>query len=217
MHTRLHPLVFGIVLAVVVFGRLDRPLVWAKDEKGAPSKKDSKGESAEAVMEGMADGPGVDYICDMDVFYTWEKALPPEQSANNGAAPMRKQEPIDTFYTTVGEHGRIVEDVRNRLSAKLPTIKAQALDYCKRRHEDLSSCVATRIKSNASEYERMDFASRRAFLTAVSSDCATQTGECMATATKPMRCYLNRPPEMGASEPDSAKEEEASDKKKKGK
>jgi hypothetical protein len=74
------------------------------------------------------------------------------------------------------------------------------------------------LRSHAQEYTLMDFKARAAVLSAVQEDCAKNIGSCTATKTRPIKCYLNRPPDIPLAEKkdDTAEgETEKKDKKKK--
>ncbi len=151
---------------------------------------------------------GIDFVCEADIYYSWKR----KSSGKENAAPKAEKE-IDVFYTTVGERGLVGLDVRNRLTSKIPKIKMEALVHCRKSHQDQAKCVASQLRSNAQDYNMMDFKSRSAFLTALQNDCAENTGECVGTKTRPIKCYLNRPPNSPLAEEKT--EEEGKDEKKK--
>lgn len=190
------------------------PAAFAQDDT-AEDKKESAAEDGANIeldlSKKLSGKDGIDFVCEADIYYSWKrKASKPSKKGT----PVSPQKEIDTFFTTVGSRGLIGEDVRNRLTAKIPRIRSQAREHCERTHQDPAKCVAAELRSNAEDYNIMDFKSRAAFLEAVQENCAENTGVCTTTKTRPITCYLNRPP--GVPLADEAEEgEEGKDGKKK--
>jgi hypothetical protein len=156
---------------------------------------------------------GSDYVCEADISYTWQPKPPARQGKKTKAAAEQEPAPekMTVFFSTLGSHGLVPEEVERRLHGQLANIKAKALQHCRRRHEDQASCLASGMRSQFSEYNKLDFAARSALLSALKEDCRQSFGRCLSAEASPPKCFVNRPSDLPKQE---AKEEKKDEKKK---
>jgi hypothetical protein len=188
------------------------------------AKEEAKAQPAEAAPQaGLVPGPGADIICEADIFFSWKLSPPKEKenAANNTqAAPENDDdsEAVKEFFSSAGEEGLVEEEVRNRLSAKLPQMQQEAMKFCVSAHQDQTGCISSKIRLNADQYSRLDFVARKAMIDAINNDCEQSLGKCLSTETGEMKCRINRPPDVPAQAAASADEkstEKSKDTKKK--
>ncbi len=206
------PLFLFLICAATV---IPNSSLLAQDEKEDAKEEKTAAEEGNIELDlskKLSGKDGVDFVCEADIYYSWKKKA--SKSKKDGAPAVSKKE-IDTFFTTVGSRGLVGEDVRNRLSAKIPRVRTQAREHCEKTHQDPAKCVAAQLRTNAEDYNIMDFKSRAAFLAAVQDNCAENTGVCTATKTRPINCYLNRPPGVPLAEEKQEADEGKDGKKKK--
>jgi hypothetical protein len=204
------------IMEIVCLIVVSLPVPASAQEKAAPPPEPAQ---VQAGLD-VSGQPGVDITCQSDVLYTWRRVIKNEQNdQKNQAAPPPPQEepaPSEVFYVTLGENGLIENDVRTRLTSRLAAIKAQALTYCKNMHEDRSGCIISRLKSQPKDYAVMDFSARKTLLAAIEGDCANDTGICLSSESKEIRCFVNKPPDMGVSKTEGTEaKKDDKDKKKK--
>ncbi len=160
--------------------------------------------------------PGEDVVCQSDVFFSWQKR-PKEKKDEQGRIIVEAPPPpVEAFFATISTSGIAETDVRTRLNSMLPQAKAQALERCRSTHEDFAGCISNRLRSQAADYNVLDYSARHSVLAAIENDCSYALGTCLAAASKDIRCFLNKPLEVKASEgsaPDDKKD--AKEKKKK--
>ncbi|MCB0325741.1 MAG: hypothetical protein KDD69_19300 [Bdellovibrionales bacterium] len=149
---------------------------------------------------------GIDLICQTEIRYTWQRA-----AKTDGKSPAPAGDPIEAYFATVGERGLSQKDVRVKLESKLAGVQQDAIEYCRRTHQDQAQCVATRLRSLAQDYNMMDFKARSALLSAIQEDCASNTGVCLSTQAAPIKCHVDRPPDLA---PESSSESSGAGEKK---
>lgn len=175
-----------------------------------PAKAPEEAVPAEPPLE-----PGTDYICEVDIFYIWKpepkpkKPLAKPTSGKASSEPVEKETPVvlenvREFFTTAGDQGLVKEEIINRLSSKIPFYERQASDQCKSSHQDLTLCVSSRLRANFEQYNKLDYATRKAMTDGIESDCAHKLGKCLSTDASEIRCQVNRSPEVPAKPPGEA-------------
>ena len=163
----------------------------------ALAQKKGKGKSKKADAEAAVDSEGAsapvirsEFVCESNVFYSWSRIE--EVPSEDGTPPTKRRlDPVEEFYVTVGQSGSDEIDTKNKLYARLPSAEAEALAHCRRRHQEASRCVAAHLRQISDEYQKMDFASRRAMLDTITGDCREQSGACTETRSSEIACYEN--------------------------
>ena len=105
--------------------------------------------------------------------------------------PTPLPEPIETFFETIGEKGPVPSEVKEKLNARLPSLKGQAFEQCRRDHEDQAGCIASSLKTHAVDYDLFDFAARKTLLEAISQDCDNNAGVCLSVNTVLEKCRIS--------------------------
>lgn len=156
---------------------------------------------------------GSETICESDIYYYWKlKPLPtPTNSAKKPAEATPTPEMPDNkvLYQTVGEHGETETDVKNKLAAKITASLRDANEDCRNAHQDQTSCLTKKIKSQNELLGKIDFATKNKIISAMTDDCKNELGSCGKIESSEIRCYLNK-----AIAPKSPNAEAASTKKK---
>jgi len=207
---------------------------WAED---APKEAAAKDAAAKDAKEGEAPAPdaplepGADYICEVDIFYNWKPAPPKPKKMDKPLAggkstasqptPTPQEETSDKpdnireFFTTAGEQGLVKDEIINRLNSKIPFYERQASEACKNSHQDQTLCVSSRLRASFEQYNKLDYATRKAMTDGIRSDCEDKLGKCFNTEASEVRCQINRSPEVLPKPPEATGEAAAKDKKKK--
>lgn len=184
----------------------------AKEEKA-----DEKTPSAETPQ---AKG---EIVCEANITYSWKRKPPPvplgNQNSGTPPPPPPEMPTLETQYQQIGERGMIEVDVKNRLTTRLPSAQAEAMKHCADAHENQTLCVSKQLKLVAKDYQLLDFAARKTFLNAITTDCEAQAGDCVSAKSGPVYCFENRSPDAlpVSTEAESAEgaDKKAADKKKK--
>ena len=182
-------------------------------------KKDAASAEGEAAPEGAPEplGAGEDYLCEVEIYYTWTPTPKPGPTgATIVGKPKKsidaepKEEPLaDTrreFAGIVGENGVVEAEVKNRVVTRIPQAQLDAVDKCKLEHEDRTGCVTAKLRRGFENYNRLDYAGRQALLEALSHDCDSKLGSCGPSEVSEVVCSVNRSPD--AAPPEKKTEEE---------
>ncbi len=178
----------------------------AAAEDKAPAK-DGKEAAPAAGAEPAAPPalePGANLVCETDISFVWKPIPPPPKPGairgSNGPQVDKdepvEQEPVEDFFTTAGEDGVVEEEVRNRLAGKIPQLQRQAIESCKILHENQTLCVSAKLRANFEQFNRLDFLSRKAMVEAISGDCEKKGGKCISAEYSPVKCHINRFPDV---------------------
>lgn len=197
--------ILAIAITLLVF--LIAP---AGAEKKA-EKKDEKPAEAAAIGE---------VVCEADVMFIW-KRTPPQQtklSEQGKQTPVEPDpailEPIEEHYTRVGETGFSEEDTKNKVATSIAPAEIQARRACEELHQEESSCIARKLRTNQSNLHILDYASRTALRKSIEKDCVANKGICFATKASPVICYTAATKEQGAGEATAGGAPKEEDKKK---
>lgn len=207
LNARALPVIFAGVMGCLV----PATAAWAE----GPAGKDPKKEAGGAAPAGGEPSPpplepGADYLCQADVFYVWKPAPPaPEgvptgagNQAHLGAEPAEESgESRREFALVVGETGLVQDEVKNRVSSRIPIAQLEAVQKCKAEHEDRTSCVTMKIKRGMDNYTRLDFGARKAMLDAMNHDCENNLGVCGNSEVTEITCMVNRSPDAVLPKP----------------
>ncbi len=186
---------------------------------GGKKKKGDKKENAAETMDAAVDKDapiqpmmGKHHLCESEVYYFWKREL---KSDEKDTPP--KTDTFKVLHQTIDESRLIQDEAKDALSARLERAKSAALDDCRTSHENYGSCLSGKLKRNRPAYQRMDFTSRAAFMSAIKEDCALQTGTCEKSETSEITCRIVASPDLvpPAAEEDGEAEDDKKGKKKK--
>lgn len=137
--------------------------------------------------------------CRAEVKFSWKKVG--EETAN------------EVIWGIAEAQDKTEEDAKAALGEQIIRSKLKAGQICRKNHENLSGCVATKYSTMASVMQRLGFAARKALEKAIAADCAAQQGTCKGTSTSEPICTTEKvEPEEGEED-----EEDEGKGKKKGK
>ena len=142
-----------------------------------------------------ASGESSEVVCEADVFFTWKKTPPlvePGKNAQPTPAPEGLEE-VKSFFSTITDHGMTEDEARRKVSDQNASVESRALERCRLLKEDQAACLTTGLKNYAKEYNLLDFNARKAVVSAITSDCAKNSGRCLSSVVSPVRCYLSAP------------------------
>ncbi|MCB0359773.1 MAG: hypothetical protein KDD44_09055 [Bdellovibrionales bacterium] len=187
----------------------------------AAGKKEEKAEEPAPKQPAMS----TEYVCEADVYYSWRRYIPKKKddtakqapggaSDSNGSSSPELGRPNEVFFARPGERGVVEEQVRRRLDARLPSVRAEAGRWCSERHENQSRCIMERFREVEREYRKLDYASRAVLVESVKEDCSRNTGLCVETRASDISCGASYPPDF---DPASLKKAEAEPEDKDGK
>ena len=184
----------------------------ADAEKKADKKEEKPAEGA-ATSEPTASG---EIVCEADIHFTWKRTPPQLTKLNAQGKQMPAEpdpailEPIEEHFIRVGETGSTEEDTKNRVATQIPQAELQARRACEELHQEESSCIARKLRTNQSDLQILDYASRTALRKSIEKDCLTNKGICLSTKASPIVCYAAaaKPIAPVASEGGTAKEED---------
>ena len=74
------------------------------------------------------------------------------------------------------------------LEKKLSRAKTAAMEQCRKDHENVAGCVASKFKMMASVLRRMPFSARSSLETAINEDCKAAQGSCQSAEAGEIKC-----------------------------
>ncbi len=174
----------------------------AGDKTKASPPKDS---ASAAPVPGVTPNPPLTtgFLCEADVYYEWitpaEVEGPQRQTSvtkPNDAAANR------VFFSRFSESGSSQAAATAKLSQLLPGIHERALDRCRDEHQNKTSCVSSKLQSLHNDYTTADYATRRAILESITTDCRATFGKCLKASNTEIHCAEDTPPPPPAAAPE---------------
>jgi hypothetical protein len=193
----------AIILSLCLLSTVSAFAAGGKKKKG--DKKDKASEEMAAVVDKNAPiqaDMGKHHLCESEVYYYWQREL---KSEDKDTPP--KKETFKVLHQTIDESRLIQEEAKEALAARLEQAKSSALTECKTNHENYGSCLSGKLKRNRPAYQRMDFTSRAAFMSAIKDDCALQSGTCDKSETTEIKCRILSSPDLEPPAPEAAEDE----------
>ena len=135
-----------------------------------------------------------EFSCKATMHYTWKKGEAEQQ----------------VFWLGVESRAATEELAKAALAERLGHEEPKAMADCRRLHENLTQCVATKFASVVSVLSNMSFASRKTLEDSVKSDCTSAQGVCGVAKTGEVSCSEIKVVEPS---PDAAAEGAAGEKK----
>ena len=167
-----------------------------------------------------------EFACSADVSYTWVKG-PPEPAPQEGGdqqatpggsgggrhgadsaggkptTPPAGPKPTIVRFATVQRAGLDEAGAKANLQTELDRQKARASEQCKRDHESIGDCMATKLSSRASTLNSLGFSARAELEKALTKECTTQQGTCLSVESGEPQCRqygAAKPAEQGAAD-----------------
>ncbi len=123
----------------------------------------------------------VSYKCYLDIFYTWEQE-------NNNKNKKKKSIKVKEFFKTVYSTSEDKEKASNILKENLESYKSEALDDCKRKHNNMANCISVGLRKNSKEYIYLDFNTKKLLTDSIKEDCKQKTGKCLSSTSNELIC-----------------------------
>lgn len=137
-----------------------------------------------------------DVLCRAELVYRWVRTAQPSAHSTGGTASggstatsSPAAEVVEEVQWSTFDHQATDEASAKAGLTELLTLKRpDALDACRKLHEKLTSCVATKFSTMASTLDALSFSARRALEEAISTECRIQSGRCLDTKSSEPRC-----------------------------
>ena len=175
--------VFLVPLFIIVVP----PAAWAEKKAEKKEEKGSENDSSASAVPN-------EITCSADVVFTW-KRTPPQQLQINEQGKQTTVtpdpsvlSPIEEHYTRVSETGYVEEELKNRVAMKVPPAAILARRACEELHQEESSCISRKLRTNQSDLQLLDYGSRTALRKSIERDCAANKGICLEIKSTPVVC-----------------------------
>ena len=117
-----------------------------------------------------------EFECAADAGYKWMKKNDKEAA------------PRSVAWSSLRARGASEAEAREKLGAIAARASAEAEIGCRKRHENLSECIAARFAQNGPLLGTLSFKARQALEDAITSDCQAQQGACEGAAVGEVKC-----------------------------
>lgn len=143
------------------------------------------------VVAGLVVAPLVsraDFQCKASVSYSWQRG--------EAAQPT-------TFFSGSEGIADSEEGAKAALAEKVSREEPKAIAECRRLHENLSQCVATKYAALGGVLGSMGFSSRKSLEESINKDCLAAQGVCSGSKVSEPKCQERKAavPPAGASQP----------------
>ena len=147
-----------------------------------------------------------EFVCSTDVSYTWAKT-PPEKPApvdadpsmppgghSKGASPTAPPpaeptpKPSIIRFAGVQRYGLDEAGAKANLKIEVNRQKARASEACKRDHESIGDCMATKLSTKSSTLNSLGFSARAELEKALTRECSEQQGVCLSVESSEPQC-----------------------------
>lgn len=146
-----------------------------------------------------------EFVCSTDVSYTWAKtpaekpaavetdmAMPPggHPKAAPPSAPPAEPTPKPTIirFAGVQRYGLDEGGAKANLQIEVNRQKARASEACKRDHESIGDCMATKLSTKSSTLNSLGFSARAELEKALTRECSEQQGVCLSVESSEPQC-----------------------------
>ncbi len=106
-----------------------------------------------------------EHLCKGEISYEWKRK--------------GEETPATVFWSRVEALGTDEKSAKEALIVAANAPKAAALSACKREHENVASCVATKFFSYATTLQNLSFSARKKLEEAIAADCTVAEGLCL--------------------------------------
>lgn len=105
-----------------------------------------------------------DFLCKGEVSYKWMAT-----GAEEGQSEL---------FQAVQAESVEEEQAKAKLQERAVRVKTQALEECRREHENVSGCIASRYQQMTSVSRHLTFSGRKELEKAIAEDCKLKQGKC---------------------------------------
>ncbi len=127
-----------------------------------------------------------DFQCKASISYGWQRGEAAEQT---------------TFFSGAEGVADTEEAARVALAERTSREEPKAIAECRRLHENLSQCVATKYASLGGVLGSMSFSSRKSLEDSIHKDCMAAQGVCTGSKLSEVKCQERKAPEAAAAQP----------------
>jgi hypothetical protein len=124
-----------------------------------------------------------DFQCKASISYGWQRGESAEQT---------------TFFSGAEGVAATEEAARVVLAERTSREEPKAIAECRRLHENLSQCVATKYASLGGVLGSMSFSSRKSLEDSINKDCMAAQGVCTGSKLSEVKCQERKAPEAAA-------------------
>lgn len=139
-----------------------------------------------------------EFVCQSEVNYKWKSETAEAE--------------YEIFWTSLERNGADEKGSLSSLANAIAREKQKARKDCKKEHENLTGCIASKFDSMLSVFPKLSFSARKSLEEAITSDCTAQQGKCTEVTSTKAECVNLNPEEENAEEDD--KKGKGKDKKK---
>ena len=140
-------------------------------------------------------------LCSADISFSWVRHVhSPVAAPEDGAAtdpkatPPKRAEVVGTPVPSVVRFAGVQRlgfdeaGAKASLQVEVNRQKARAYETCKKEHESLGDCLATKLSTKASTLNSLGFSSRSELEKALAKECSDQQGSCLAVESSEPQC-----------------------------
>jgi hypothetical protein len=153
-----------------------------------------------------------DFRCKVDVGYKWVKSPVTAPDATPAATTPSPGPESQVRFAFLEKTGPDEKTARDALIVEANRAKAKASEACRRDHENMAGCLATKFTIQGAMLGRLSFSAQKRLEDAIEEDCRSQVGTCASVSSSEPVCE-----QVGQAEPTPAAPEEAGKGDKKGK
>lgn len=145
-------------------------------------------------------GVWAEVVCSSDVSYTWAKSGA-DEGGTGGDAPAAptsasttqqgsSSQPTPTVvrFSAPQRAGLDEAGAKANLQIEVNRQKARASEQCKRDHESIGDCMATKLSARASILNSLSFSARAELEKALTKECSGQQGVCLSVDASEPQC-----------------------------
>lgn len=143
------------------------------------------------------------FFCTVDIYSSWQPApvissSEVSQKGKKATADLQiePQKPIEEFFQSFREIATTEQSAREKITARIPYLLSEAQKNCESKHQGLATCYATKAKSFGTEYQMLDFDTRRVLLDSVREDCKQVSGKCISNRASEVICTKEQKAEV---------------------
>lgn len=133
-----------------------------------------------------------EFLCRTEISYKWKRE--------------KEEVASESLYSSLEQKGVDEKSAKDQLLQKVPREKGKALEHCRKHHQNLAGCIATKYGSVASVLQTLGFSARKAVQDAIAEDCGNLQGQCGEIVSSDPVCQ-----ELVAAEGEEGKDKKKKD------
>lgn len=141
-----------------------------------------------------------EHECRTDMEYIWMKL--------SDTGELSKDE-VKVFWTVKKSMAETEELAKKRLHEMVQAEKTLAREACRKQHENLSGCIASKFQAMKAVLRQLDFTSRKTLEESVEKDCKAQSGVCKEVVVGDVKCLDMTPTDEDKKAEEKEEEKES--------